>query len=81
MTLAQIKENIFPEDKIKVSVQLVCSYKYVDMVLKGDREVESKLATAIFRALHTLALINIRANGAKNAALIAISSQILQEAA
>ena len=81
MTLAQIKENIFPEDKTKVSVTLECSYKYVDLVLNGDRNVESKLATATFRSLHTLAMINIRANGAKNAALIAISSQILQEAA
>ena len=81
MTIAEIKENIFPEDKIKVSVQLECTYQYVDMVLNGNRNVESKLATAIFRSLHTLALINIRANGAKNAALIAISSQILQEAA
>ena len=80
MTLPEIRENLFPEDKMKVCTHAECTWTYVDYILNGQRNTESERAKAILDMCTRLAEINIEVNGIKNAELIKISEQLFEAA-
>lgn len=70
MEMSEIIENIYPEDKAMVAVSCECTFRYVDMVLYGDRKNQTETAKKIIEKLERLAAVN-KASKAEKAQLIA----------
>lgn len=70
MTIQEIRENIFAEDKSTVATLCDCSEKYVSLILRGERNDESDKAKYILAEAERIAIINIIANGEKNKRLV-----------
>ena len=71
MKISDIRENVFAEDKSIVAVRLECSIRYIDFILRGERNSETDMAQEILTELERMATINIIANGEKNGKLVA----------
>jgi hypothetical protein len=79
MTIADIKQNIYWEDKHIAAVTVGCSFDYVEKIMKGQRDTKSATAQAILTELERLATINIIANGEKNRQMVEIGRILFRE--
>jgi hypothetical protein len=70
MNLEDIKENIYREDRAMAAVYAETPIEYVDMILSGRRNRDSKKGKKIMEKLEQLAKVNI-ASKAQKAKLIA----------
>lgn len=65
MNIEEIKQNIYPEDKMMVAVTLETSYFTINAMLRGSRNIDTDLGKSILAELTRIAKINRSAKRAK----------------
>lgn len=68
MRIEEVKQNIYPEDRMMVAVNCECSYEMVTNVINNSRNANTELGKKIVAGLTKLAKINIAAKRKKTAA-------------
>ena len=76
MTIQEIRENIYPEDRMMAAVAAECHPKLVDHVLDGSRGHEIGKGKKIFRFLTKAAKINMRGYASKEQLADKLKSEI-----
>ena len=78
MTLEQIAENIYPEDRMMAAVTATCHPKLVDMVIEGKRKHLKGKGKVIWRFLLKAANENIKCYANKERYSQAIKEEIAE---
>ncbi len=60
MNISEIKDWVFPEDKMKVAVKYEADYSYITKLLNGQRKANSQTAVSILNDLTALAEANVQ---------------------
>ena len=76
MTIEQITENIYPEDRVMASIAADCHPKLVDLVLENKRGIEKGKGKKIYRFLRKAASINIQGYTKKEALANKLQTEI-----
>ncbi len=76
MPIEEIKQNIYPEDRMMAAVAAECHYQMVNHVLDGSRGYSRGKGKIIYEFLKAAAIININAYSQKDTLANKLKSEI-----